>query len=66
MRATVYDSASYNFKTIIPAEAVFDRIQVSHEISLFDMDRFLGDVVKTDEAIAYLDRMSRNSTSTAA
>jgi nicotinamidase-related amidase len=54
IRATVNDSASYNFRTIVPKEAVFDRIPVSHHITLFDINRFLGDVIPTDEVVAYL------------
>jgi maleamate amidohydrolase len=44
VRATVFDSASYNFRTIVPGDAVFDRLPVSHAISLFDMDRQYADV----------------------
>ena len=47
IRATVFDSSSYNFRTIVPAEAVFDRIPVSHAISLFDMNRQFADVVES-------------------
>ena len=54
IRATVNDSASYNFRTIVPKEAVFDRIPVSHHITLFDINRFFGDVIPTDEVVAYL------------
>ena len=54
MRATVSDSASYNFRTIVPAEAVFDRIPVSLHITLFDINLFLGDVISTDAVVAYL------------
>ncbi len=56
VRATVSDSASYNFRTIVPEEAVFDRIPVSHHITLFDINRFLGDVIPTDEVVAYLEK----------
>lgn len=54
IRATVIDSASHNFRTIVPQEAVFDRIQISHAISLFDMDRQLADVVSAQAVIPYL------------
>ena len=57
VRATVYDSASYNFRTIVPEEAVFDRIPVSHHVTLFDINRFLGDVLPTDEVVAYLEKV---------
>ena len=54
VRATVFDSASYNFRTIVPADAVFDRLPISHAISLFDMDRQFADVVTSDEVVAHL------------
>ena len=54
IRATVFDASSYNFRTIVPAEAVFDRIPVSHAISLFDMDRQFADVVCVEDVLARL------------
>ena len=56
VRATAIDSEQNNFFTIIPEEAVFDRIDISHRISLFDMNRFCGDVVPQAEVLAYLER----------
>jgi len=53
IRATVFDSSSYNFRTIVPQEAVFDRIPISHAISLFDMDRQFADVVSVQETLDY-------------
>jgi maleamate amidohydrolase len=52
VRATVFDSASYNFRTIVPADAVFDRLPISHAISLFDMDRQFADVTTSLDVIA--------------
>lgn len=57
VRATVFDASSYNYRTIVPEDAVFDRLPVSHAISLFDMDRQFADVVTTDEVIAQLQRL---------
>lgn len=54
IRATVFDSASYNFRTIVAEEAVFDRIAISHAISLFDMDRQFADVVPVADVLDYL------------
>ena len=54
IRATVFDSASYNFRTIVPADAVFDRLPISHAISLFDMDRQYADVVTSKDVVAEL------------
>lgn len=60
IRATVFDSSSYNFRTIVPQEAVFDRIAISHAISLFDMDRQFADVVSVDDLIPYLQGIDRS------
>jgi maleamate amidohydrolase len=57
VRATVFDASSSNFRTIVPHEAVFDRIPISHAISLFDMDRQFADVVGTGEVIQYLEAL---------
>jgi nicotinamidase-related amidase len=54
IRATVFDASSYNFRTIVAQEAVFDRLPVSHAISLFDMDRQFADVVPVAGVVAYL------------
>jgi maleamate amidohydrolase len=59
VRATVFDSASYNFRTIVPADAVFDRLPISHAISLFDMDRQFADVVTSQDVIAELNGNSQ-------
>jgi nicotinamidase-related amidase len=57
VRATAIDCASYNFFTSVVREAVFDRIRISHEVSLMDIDRQLGDVVAESEVHAYLDAL---------
>ena len=63
VRATVFNSASYNFRTIVPEDAVFDRLAISHAISLFDMDRQFADVTSADEVIAELRARPRPSRS---
>ncbi len=54
LRATAVDAYSYNFKTIIPEEASFDRFQASHAINLFDLNCKYADVIPTQEVAAYL------------
>ena len=54
IRATVFDAASFNLRAIVPQEAVFDRIPISHAISLFDMDRQFADVVPVHEVLEVL------------
>jgi maleamate amidohydrolase len=52
VRASVFDSSSYNFRTIVVADAVIDRVAASHEMSLFDMDRQFADVMSLDAFLA--------------
>jgi maleamate amidohydrolase len=54
IRTAAVDAMQYNFFTIIPEEAVFDRLPISHKINLFDINRSYGDVVSVDEVLAYL------------
>ena len=54
VRATVFDPFSYNFRTIVPSDAVFDRMPISQAINLFDMNRCSADVVETSEVLDYL------------
>lgn len=54
VRATVVDSEQYNFFTVIPEEAVYDRLPLAHKVNLFDMNRSYGDVMPVDEVLAYL------------
>jgi nicotinamidase-related amidase len=37
VRATVVDSASHGFRTVVVAECVFDRAVLPHRVNLFDM-----------------------------
>ena len=60
VRATVFDGASFNFRVIVPHEAVFDRFPISHAISLFDMNRQFADVVAVDDVLEYLERAERS------
>ena len=57
IRATAIDSSSYNFRTIVPHDAVFDRIRISHEVNLMDISRQLGDVVAAADVIDHVGRL---------
>jgi len=52
VRATAYDSAARGYRTIVVSDGVFDRVQISHHVSLIDIDRFLGDVVAARDVCA--------------
>lgn len=54
VRATTVDSMSYNYRAIVVSDCVYDRVQLSHEVSLFDLNRQYADVVSSDEVIKHL------------
>lgn len=58
VRATVLDAFSYNFRVSVVEEGTFDRGEVSHAISLFDMDAKYADVVSLDAAVRYIATLS--------
>ena len=60
VRATVVDSASYGFRTIVPEECVGDRAIGPHKASLFDMAVKYADVVRLQEVIDYRERDSHS------
>jgi maleamate amidohydrolase len=49
VRATVIDSCSYNFRTIVAADCVGDRALGPHEANLFDMRQKYADVMNVEE-----------------
>ena len=55
VRATVLDAFSLNYRVALAEEGCFDRSQASHAINLCDMNAKYADVVKTAEALAFLD-----------
>ena len=55
VRASVVDAFSYNYRVAVVEEAVFDRVEASHWISLFDMGQKYANVVELAEACTYLD-----------
>jgi len=58
VRATVCDSVSGGFRTIVPEDCVADRAQLSHTVNLFDMDAKYADVVSSKEVVSYLDDLA--------
>jgi maleamate amidohydrolase len=49
VRATVIDSCSYSFRTIVVEDCVGDRAMGPHEANLFDMRQKYADVMKLSE-----------------
>lgn len=58
LRATTVDAYSFNFKTIIPEEAVFDRFEASHAMNLFDLNSKYADVIGVDAVANYMDEIN--------
>lgn len=55
VRASVVDAFSCNYLVVVPVECVADRSQVSHEVSLFDMDMKYADVLALEGVLSYLE-----------
>ncbi len=58
VRASVVDAAQYGLKVSVIEEGVFDRIELSHKVNLFDMNAKYGDVISMDEAKQFISRLS--------
>lgn len=57
VRATVLDAFSLNYRIALVEEGCFDRSQASHAINLCDMNAKYADVVKTADALAFLETL---------
>lgn len=58
VRGSVVDAFAYNFRVLVPHDAVYDRSPTSHAVNLFDMAAKYADVQSTDEAVATLRAIS--------
>lgn len=65
VRATVVDAKSLGYQVAIVADGTFDRTEASHAINPFDMHHKYGDVVWSDDAVAYLARVGAEKAGTA-
>lgn len=55
VRASINDSFSYGFRTIVPEECVGDQEQQPHKDNLRDVGRRYADVLPLADVIAYID-----------
>jgi len=55
VRASVIDSMSYNFRTVVVSNCVGDRALGPHEANLFDMEQKYADLMTSSEIIAVLE-----------
>ena len=61
VRGTVVDGFAYNFRVLVPHDAVFDRSSTSHAVNLFDMSEKYADVASTSEALDTLATIDKSS-----
>ncbi len=54
VRDTVLDAFNHNFRVAVPVEAVCDRGETSHKVTLFDIHMKYGDVLPQAEVLDYL------------
>jgi maleamate amidohydrolase len=54
VRGSVVDGFAYNFKCVVPHDAVYDRSATSHAVNLFDMASKYADVASTAEVLELL------------
>jgi nicotinamidase-related amidase len=54
VRTTVVDAMQHGYRCLVAREAVADRSQESHDVTLRDIDARYGDVVGIEEALAAL------------
>jgi nicotinamidase-related amidase len=58
VRASAVDAFAYNFRVVIPHEAVYDRSVTVHKANLFDLSQKYADVVDLAEAMKLLGEVS--------
>ena len=54
VRGSVMDGFAYNFKCVVPHDAVYDRSATSHAVNLWDMASKYADVATTAEVVEML------------
>lgn len=54
IRATAVDACQLGLHPLIPVEAVFDRLEVSHKVALLDLWMKYARLMPLDEVLAYL------------
>ena len=59
VRGSVVDGFAYNFRAIVPHDAVYDRSATSHAVNLFDMASKYADVGSTAEVLAMLKPLAK-------
>jgi nicotinamidase-related amidase len=61
VRSTVVDAFAYNYKVLVPYDAVYDRSETVHKVNLFDMGQKYADVMSTSDVIRAIDALPARS-----
>lgn len=59
VRATCVDARSYRLNVTLVEECVFDSVESSHALNLFDMHSKYADVLGIDEVVAHIESLKR-------
>jgi nicotinamidase-related amidase len=59
VRGSVVDAFAFNFRALVPHDAVYDRSATSHAVNLFDMASKYADVGSTEEILEKLRPLRR-------
>ena len=63
VRSTVVDAFAYNYKVVVPFDAVYDRSETVHKVNLFDMGQKYADVMTTAESVEELRQLTEGGSS---
>jgi nicotinamidase-related amidase len=63
VRSTVVDAFAYNYKVVVPFDAVYDRSETVHKVNLFDMGQKYADVMTTAESVEELRQLTKGGSS---
>src|ERR1700704_1073528 len=61
VRGSVVDGFAYNFRALVPHDAVYDRSAASHAVNLFDMAAKYADVGTTTEILEKLRPLAKSA-----
>ncbi len=61
VRATVVDAMSFGYRTTVIEDCVFDRFDLCHAVTLFDLERQYADVLDSQTVTAYIRTIGKNA-----
>lgn len=60
VRSTIVDASARGYRVALVADAVADRIELSHRVTLLDVWMKYGDLVASDEVLAHIEDLARS------